>query len=33
MFMGEIKSRAKDKFVPQVANELLMRKLLQAAAS
>jgi len=27
MFMGEIKSRAGDKFEPRVANELLMRKL------
>lgn len=27
MFMGEIKSRARDKFEPRVVNELLMRKL------
>lgn len=29
MLMGEIKSRAKDKFEPRSANELLMRKLLE----
>jgi aspartyl-tRNA(Asn)/glutamyl-tRNA(Gln) amidotransferase subunit B len=29
MFMGQIKSRAGDKFEPRVANELLMRKLQQ----
>lgn len=27
MLMGEIKSRAGDKFEPRIANELLMRKL------
>ncbi|HCW06904.1 MAG TPA: hypothetical protein DGG95_06025 [Cytophagales bacterium] len=27
MLMGEIKSRAKDKFEPRIANELLMQKL------
>ncbi|GHM98609.1 hypothetical protein WSM22_00990 [Cytophagales bacterium WSM2-2] len=31
MLMGEIKSRANDKFDPWVANELLMRKLAMLA--
>lgn len=33
MLMGEIKSRAGDKFEPRIANELLMRKLPNIANS
>lgn len=33
MLMGEIKSRMGDKFEPRIANELLMRKLLNVGNS